>query len=247
MTLKQTALLTALSALLLPAAFALTTPAAPASVNTNAEKAAWEALMSPVGEYAAYATYDAILKKYGNVEPYASILRSEQMHINALSRQLQRYGVAVPANPYLGQITLAADLKAIAKEEAQTEIDNAAMYDKLMSMANGDAQLQRVFTNLQSASRDMHLVLFNKAAAGNGTLTATEMTNLHMGMNQMGMGNRQGQGMGQQQGRGMGMQGNRQGQGMQNQSMQGQGMNMADCPMHNGHHGQGQGKGGWRK
>ena len=255
MTFKQTAMLTALSALLLPAAYALTTPAAPASVNTNAEKAAWEALMSPEGEYANYAAYDAVIQKFGQLEPYVSVARAEQNHIQALSRQLQRYGVAVPANPYLGQIPAPATLKAAAQLEADAEVANAAMYDKLMSMANGDAQLQRVFTNLQRASRDMHLVLFNKAAAGNGTLSAAEMTNLHMGMNQMGMGNRQGQGygqgmgqgMGQQQGRGMGMQGNRQGQGMQNQSMQGQGMNMADCPMHNGQQGQGQGKGGWRK
>lgn len=39
------------------------TPTAPATVDTNAQKAAREALMSPVGEYAAYATYDAILGK----------------------------------------------------------------------------------------------------------------------------------------------------------------------------------------
>lgn len=39
------------------------TPTAPATVDTNAQKAAWEALMSLVGEYAAYATYDAILGK----------------------------------------------------------------------------------------------------------------------------------------------------------------------------------------
>ena len=39
------------------------TPTAPATVDTNAQKAAWEAMMSPVGEYAAYATYEAILGK----------------------------------------------------------------------------------------------------------------------------------------------------------------------------------------
>ena len=39
------------------------TPTAPATVDTNAQKAAREAMMSPVGEYAAYATYEAILGK----------------------------------------------------------------------------------------------------------------------------------------------------------------------------------------
>lgn len=50
--------LTAITALLAsPFAFALTPPAAPATVNTNAERAAWTALMSPDGEYAAVAAY----------------------------------------------------------------------------------------------------------------------------------------------------------------------------------------------
>ena len=221
-------------------------PPAPATVDTSVEKAAWEALMSPVGEYAAYATYDAILKKYGNVEPYATVLGSEQRHINALTRQLQRYGVTVPANPYLGKITLAADLKAIASDEAQGERDNVAMYDKLMPQANGDAQLQRVFTNLRGASRDIHLVLFKKAAATNGTLTAADMTNFHnLNMNGMSM-NGQGQNnlgqrldpqnqsgrdqtFNQQLNRGHGTM-----QGMGRGQMMGGQMKAGDCPMMNG-------------
>ena len=240
----------ALTALSILAMSSAQTPVAPATVDTSAEKAAWEALMSPVGEYAAYATYDAIVRKYGNVEPYATILRSEQMHINALSRQLQRYGVTVPANPYLGKITLPADLKAIAREEAQTEVDNANLYDRLMPQASGDAQLQRVFTNLRDASRDVHLVLFNKAAAANGTLSAADMTSFHnQNMNSMGM-NGQGKRLGQAQnapgqrlGQAQTAPGQRLGQQKQSRRDQMNQMNPADCPMMNG-----QGRGpGWRR
>lgn len=238
MTLNKTAALTALTALLIPAlAYAATTPAAPAAVNTNPEKAAWEALMSPVGEYAAIASYQAVIDKYGAVEPYTSILRSEQNHAQALARQLQRYGVTVPANPYLGKIPAPASLKLAAQGEADVEVANVAMYDKLFALANGDAQLTRVFNNLRSASQEMHLPAFTKAAAGNGTLSAAEMTALHTNMNTPGQGIGQGQG-----------QGIRQGQGMQ----QGQGMNSADCPMHSQGQGQGRGMGGgmgggWRR
>lgn len=234
--------LTTLSLLATALAVTTATPAAPPSVDTNAEKAAWEALMSPVGEYAAYATYDAIVQKYGQVEPYSTILRSEQMHINALTRQLQRYGLSVPANPYQGKITLPGDLKSIANAEAQTEIDNADLYTRLMAQAGGDAQLQRVFTNLQSASRDVHLVLFKKAAAGNGTLNAAEMTNFHT-QNTNSLGQR-GRGYDNTLGRGAGMgQRMRQEMGQARGQMMNARMNAADCPMM-----QGPGRGpGWRR
>ena len=50
-----------------------TTPAAPANVDTASERAAWEALMSPDGEYAAYAAYQGVIDSYGRVEPYVTI------------------------------------------------------------------------------------------------------------------------------------------------------------------------------
>lgn len=165
-----------------------TTPAAPASVNTNAEKAAWEALMAPDGEYAAIAAYSAVLQKFGQVEPYASILRAEENHARALTRQLQRYGVVVPANPYLGKIPAPASLKEAAQAWADGEILNVKLYDDLAILATGDAQLQRVFSNLRSASLNVHLPMFQQAAAAGGTLSAAQMTEFHTqnGSNQFG-------------------------------------------------------------
>lgn len=169
-----------------------TTPTAPASVNTNAEKAAWEALMSPVGEYAAIASYQAAIDKYGQVEPYVSIIRSEESHASALNRQLQRYGVDVPTNPYLGKVSAPDNLKLAAQDEADVEVANVAMYDRLFALAYGDAQLTRVFNNLRAASQNVHLPLFSLAAEGNGTLTTTQMNDWHIqnGTNNGGFGPR---------------------------------------------------------
>ena len=47
------------------------------------------ALMGPEGEYAAGASYEAVLDAFGDVEPYASIYQAETKHADALIRQLE--------------------------------------------------------------------------------------------------------------------------------------------------------------
>lgn len=107
--------------------------ALPAGVIVDSNEAiAWEALMSPVGEYAASAMYQAVIDKFGQVEPYVTIRVAEERHISALIRQLDRYGVKVPANPYLGAVAAPAKLQAAAEAWAIGEIENVTMYDKLL-------------------------------------------------------------------------------------------------------------------
>lgn len=141
---------------------------------------AWNALMDPTGEYAAFAMYNAVIEKFGDVEPYISIRDAEQNHINALTRQLERAGVVVPANPYLGKVAAPATLLEAATAWAQGEIDNVLLYDKLLAEAT-DANLVRVFNNLRRASNDIHLPMFEAAAANGGTLTPEQMIQYHAG------------------------------------------------------------------
>jgi hypothetical protein len=148
------------------------TTGAPAA-GTN-EALAWEALMGPDGEYAAAASYDAVLQKYGSVEPYATIYEAELRHVDALVRQLERAGVSVPANPYSGKIAAPDNLTAAAEAWAEGEILNVEMYDKLLARST-DANLTKVLNNLRNASLNSHLPLFEKAAANGGTLTAEQM------------------------------------------------------------------------
>lgn len=157
----------------------MTTPAAPATVDTASEKAAWEALMSPDGEYAAYAAYQGVIDKYGRVEPYVTIQAAEQQHIDSLVRQLERTDVTVPTNPYLGNIPTPASLKVAALAWAEGERANVAMYDRLLTQAIDDSRLTGVLENLHRASQNTHLPLFEAAAAKDGTLTADDMQALH--------------------------------------------------------------------
>lgn len=142
----------------------------PVPANATPDAAiAWEALMSPEGEYAAAASYLAVINTFGPVEPYATIYRQELNHADALIRQLDRYGIVAPSNPYEAVAVAPADLQTAANAWATGEIENIAMYDRLIA-ASTDSRLTGVLENLRSASLDNHLPLFEQAAANGGTL-----------------------------------------------------------------------------
>ena len=138
-------------------------------VQLTGEEIVLEALMGPDGEYAAAASYLAVLEEYGDVEPYATIYEAELRHVDALIRQLERLGVDVPENPYLGQIAAPEDLESAARAWAEGEVANVELYDALLAQTD-DAQLSKVLNNLRSASLDSHLSAFEAAAANDGTL-----------------------------------------------------------------------------
>ena len=136
----------------------------------------WEALMGADGEYAALASYQAVLDEYGDVEPYATIMAAEARHADALIRQLDRLGVETPENPYLGDIPAPADLQTAAEAWAEGEILNVELYDQLIAEAESE-QVIKVFNNLRSASLDSHLPAFELAAENGGVLTKDQMQN----------------------------------------------------------------------
>ena len=140
------------------------------------ESAVLEALTGPDGEYAAYASYAAVLETYGDVEPYATIAEAELRHIEALQRLLDKYGVAYPTmNPYLGSISAPADLSTAAQAWADGEVANVLLYDELLEKVGGYTDITRVFTNLRRASLEAHLPAFQLAAESGGTLVPEQI------------------------------------------------------------------------
>lgn len=158
-----------------PANTPATTTADATAPTDKVGAAVWEALMGPDGEYAAASSYEAVIEKFGPVEPYVSIERAELRHIAALTRQLRRLGVDVPDNPYTGTITAPKDLTTAAQAWADGEIANVAMYDRLIAQSGSDQMVVRVLTNLRRASQESHLPLFGAAAANGGTLSPEDM------------------------------------------------------------------------
>ena len=128
------------------------------SLPESVEAALLEALTGPEGEYAAYASYAAVLEEYGDVEPYATIADAELRHIEALQRLLDKYGVDYPAvNPYLGTIEAPADLASAAQAWADGEIANVALYDELLAEVEGYSDVTRVFLKQPEMRRVLEL------------------------------------------------------------------------------------------
>jgi hypothetical protein len=130
------------------------------------QEAVLEALLGEEGEYAAYATYDAILNEYGNVNPYTNIMAAEARHIDALKQILDQYEVAYPTeNPYLGEIQAPESLAAAAQAGVDAEIANVALYEEQLEAVADYPDIIEVFINLQAASQEQHLPAFQRAVA----------------------------------------------------------------------------------
>ena len=147
-------------------------------LTAEARQALVETLAGPEGEFAAHALYSAILKKYGDVQPYANIREAETRHIQALKRQFEKYGIAIPEDKFAGKVTPPETLLQAAKDGIEGEKKNVALYDGYMVAVENYPDLTRVFTNLRSASLEAHLPAFQAAAASGGQLNEAQMQKL---------------------------------------------------------------------
>jgi len=124
---------------------------------SNAEKDTLnQAIME---EYGALNLYQSAIAQLGNVYPFSMIVKAEQQHVNALTRQLTKYGMPVPANPGLTSSPTFGTLQQACQAGVAAEIADAALYDQLKPVVTHTDILQ-VFNNLQSASLNSHLPAF---------------------------------------------------------------------------------------
>lgn len=112
-------------------------------------------------ERKAEATYAAVIDKFGPVRPFSNIIEAEQRHASALERQLLRLGLSVPPNPWAGKVSAPATLKEACESAVQGEIENIALYDRLIPMI-ADPAARQVMESLQAASRERHLPAFRR-------------------------------------------------------------------------------------
>ena len=147
-------------------------------LTPEAKQALVETLAGPDGEFAAHALYTAILKKFGDVQPYANIREAETRHIQALKRQFEKYGVAIPEDKFAGKVTPPETLLQAAKDGIEAEKKNVALYDGYLAAVKIYPDLTQVFTNLRSASLQGHLPAFQAAAESQGQLNEAQMQKL---------------------------------------------------------------------
>jgi hypothetical protein len=113
-------------------------------------------------EYRSQAFYRAVLGKFPYAPPFLQIVESERRHAAALTKILDAYGVAAPANAHidsaeiLGSVpeTLACACEAAVKDE----IRNDRLYaDHLLPKVAAYPVIAHIFEMLMRASRDCHL------------------------------------------------------------------------------------------
>ena len=116
--------------------------AVPAGIIVGSNEAiAWEALMSPVGEYAAAAMYQAVIDEFGPVEPYVTIKSAEERHIDALIRQLDRYGV--PASGALSIVKHKDGTATLLEKQGKRTINRGLWKSKDLAKKRKEILIQR--------------------------------------------------------------------------------------------------------
>ncbi len=115
-------------------------------------------------ERKAEATYAAVIEKFGSVRPFSNIITAEGRHSLAIERQMARLGFDIPENEWVGKGRAPASLAAACDVAVQAEIENIALYDRLIPQLR-DPAVRQVFGNLQDASRSNHLPAFRRCLA----------------------------------------------------------------------------------
>lgn len=112
-------------------------------------------------ERKAEATYAAVIRKFGEVRPFINIIAAERRHSAAIERQMVRLGFPIPTNHWEGKGSAPATLAEACRMAIEGEIENIALYNRLLPTIPDDVVLQ-VLQNLQDASRDNHLPAFRR-------------------------------------------------------------------------------------
>ncbi len=150
------------------------------SLPVSSVETSGEALLAAIqDEYKAFTLYSKVITAFGDTNPFANIRQSEQTHIDLLKPLLTKYAIAIPENTWGDKISAPASRTEACALGVQAEIDNAAMYDKLLTVVK-EQDIRDAFTFLRDASENNHLSAFEQCSNGGG--------------NSMGTGNGQGTG-----------------------------------------------------
>lgn len=113
-------------------------------------------------EYKARSTYDAIISEFGNIRPFIMIVRAEEQHIAALKSIFDKYGIAIPENPYTN-ISVPETVQKACQTGVDAEIENVRLYkEDLLPVVSRYPDITTVFTNLMRASEEKHLPAFER-------------------------------------------------------------------------------------
>ena len=102
-----------------------------------------------------------VIERFGRVRPFVNIVEAEDRHASALLRQFDRLGLQPPGDEWPGRVTAPPSIAAACEAAIAAEIENAAMYDRLLAVVD-DPTVRGVLLNLQDASQNRHLPAFRR-------------------------------------------------------------------------------------
>jgi hypothetical protein len=129
-------------------------------------------------EFHAYESYVKSIEKFGNVEPFVSIMQAEVNHYNALIPLLEKYQVPIPINNWADKIEYPDSLLEACEIGVAAEIDNVKMYDNLITYAQEYPDILDVLYRLQAASYNNHLPAFRRCVQTYST-TAVDVNSIY--------------------------------------------------------------------
>jgi hypothetical protein len=116
-------------------------------------------------EYRAWSTYDQVIADFGEVPPFVNIRDAEAHPIEALATLFERYGLALPSNPWPGKVERFASVQAACETGVAAEIANGAMCERLLAVTQ-QPDVATVLRRLQDASQQRHLPAFRRCVEG---------------------------------------------------------------------------------
>jgi hypothetical protein len=133
----------------------------------NLEKEQELALMQALDdEYKSWTTYHQVIKDFGDVRPFINIRDAEARHIEALLGLFHQYGITPPANQWIGITPKFTSVKAACAAAVTGEIENVALYDKLLK-STSKQDILNVYNALRTASQERHLPAFQRCSNKN--------------------------------------------------------------------------------
>ncbi|MDA8310655.1 MAG: DUF2202 domain-containing protein [Actinomycetota bacterium] len=114
-------------------------------------------------EQDARAAYEAVIGKFGVVEPFPAIAAQETRHIEILDHLAARHGVALPTGPITATAP-PATIKAACQLGARTEAHLVSLYARLIAEVPVHPDLVKAFGDLRAAARVHALPAFERCA-----------------------------------------------------------------------------------
>ena len=115
-------------------------------------------------EYLARGEYQKTMDKFGQLRPFANIVKAEAQHISWLIPLFEKYRVALPQDRGLELAQMPETFAEALQTGVDAEIANIDMYERFLSRELPD-DVRAVFEHLHTGSRN-HLAAFQGGRGG---------------------------------------------------------------------------------